>query len=86
MGYCSSLKGEEAMKRTLRLVTSDENRVRIELEDWRSGIDGRHRHWVLGEEYWFCVETDEIAREAQGRRPSTSQIAPGCLFARWRSV
>jgi len=66
MGVYSSSEGEIAVKRTLKLVTGDENRIQIELEDWRSGIDHRHRrHWVLGEEYWFCVETDEIAREAK---------------------
>jgi hypothetical protein len=60
------------MNRILKLLTGDENPIRIELEHWGSGVDDRQRRWILSEGYWHCVDTDEIAQEARFGPPNSS--------------
>ncbi len=60
------------MKQTLKLHTSDGNLIRIELENWGSGLDHRQRRWVLSEGCWHCVDTGEVAQEARLGPPKTS--------------
>jgi Flp pilus assembly pilin Flp len=51
------------MKRTVKLQTSERYRVRIVLENWGSGADGTMRRWTLGDGYWQCMDSGEIAEE-----------------------
>jgi hypothetical protein len=57
------------MKRTVKLQTSEGNRVRIVLENWGSGIDGTMRRWTLGDGYWQCMDSGEIAQEFSSGGP-----------------
>src|ERR1700730_9827666 len=52
------------MKRTVELQTSEGNSVRILLENWGSGLDGTRRRWTLGDGYWQCMDSAEIAQES----------------------
>jgi hypothetical protein len=51
------------MKRTVKLQTSEGDKVRIVLENWGSGTDGTMRRWTLGDGYWQCMDSGEIAEE-----------------------
>jgi hypothetical protein len=50
-----------AMKRTVKLRTSRGHSVRIVLEHWGSGLDHTLRRWTLGDTYWECTDTGELA-------------------------
>jgi hypothetical protein len=60
------------VQRILKLLTSDGNPIRIQLEHRGSGVDERRRRWILAEDYWHCVDTDEIAQEARFGPPKNS--------------
>ena len=53
------------MKRIVKLQTSEGNRVRIVLENWGSGMDRIMRRWTLGDGYWQCMDSGEIAQESR---------------------
>ena len=57
------------MKRILKLQTSDGNKVRIILDNWGSGMDQTMRRWTLGDGYWQCMDSAEIAQESRWGRP-----------------
>jgi len=49
--------------------------IRIELENWGSGLDRRQLRWVLSEGCWHCVDTGEVAQEARLGPTNTSADA-----------
>lgn len=62
--------------RQVKLLTNDGSTVRIFLEHWGSGLDHILRRWVLGEEYWECVDSREIAQESwsgDGQKASSAR-------------
>jgi|SRR5580658_7493357 Flp pilus assembly pilin Flp len=52
-----------AMKRTVRLRTSEGHKLRIALDNWGSGLDHTLRRWTLADGYWECMDTGELAEE-----------------------
>jgi Flp pilus assembly pilin Flp len=68
------------MKWTVKLLTTEGNKVRIVLENWGSGLDHIFRRWTLRDGCWQCMDSGEIAQEAglrglkvSGARNSASQ-------------
>lgn len=53
------------MKRRIKLWTSAGRRLRIVLENWGSGLDSTHRRWTLGDGYWQCMDSGEIAQKTR---------------------
>ena len=51
------------MRQTVKLRTSEGDRVRIVLENWGSGLDHLRRRWVRADGYWDCVDTERRAEE-----------------------
>lgn len=65
------------MKRRLKLWTSAGRRLRIVLENWSSGLDNTHRRWILGDGYWQCLDTGEVARKTRSTDPETPGFGEG---------
>jgi hypothetical protein len=61
------------MGRFVKLRTSAGQQIRVALENWGSGLDHAHRRWVMGDDYWQCVDTGETA-ESSGRRRAAEQL------------
>lgn len=73
------------MKRTVKLWTSEGNKVRIVLDHWGSGLDHILRRWTLEDGgFWLCMDSGEIAHESglaglqvfSGRLPVLQLQAP----------
>ena len=62
------------MKRTVKLRTSEGNKVRIVLENWGSGMDQIMRRWTLGDGYWQCMDSGEIAQESRSGGPNLTEM------------
>ena len=70
------------MRRSLTLQTSKGDKVRIVLENWGSGIDGTMRRWTLGDGYWQCMDSGEIAHASKAdgsTRPSARKLASATM-------
>ena len=52
------------MKRTVKVRTSQGDKVRIVLDNWGSGLDHIFRRWTLRDGCWECLDSGEIAQEA----------------------
>lgn len=57
------------MKRKIKLWTSAGRRLRIVLENWGSGVDNTHRRWTLGDGYWECMDSGEVAQKTRSSGP-----------------
>jgi hypothetical protein len=62
-------RGVKIVKRTVKLQTSEGNNVCIVLENWGSGTDATMRRWTLGDGYWQCMDSGEIAEESGSGGP-----------------
>jgi hypothetical protein len=57
------------MKRRIKLWTSAGRRLHIVLENWGSGLDSTHRRWTLGDGYWECLDSGEVAQKTRSSGP-----------------
>lgn len=54
------------MRRTLKLWTSEGNKVRIVLDNWGSGLDHLMRRWTLEDgRFWLCTDSGELAHKSR---------------------
>jgi hypothetical protein len=60
------------MRQTVKLRTSEGDRVRIVLENWGSGLDHLRRRWVRADGYWECMDTGR--RRAQESRSGGTKV------------
>ena len=60
------------MRQTVKLRTSERDRVRIVLENWGSGLDHLRPRWVRADGYWECMDTGR--RRAQESRSGETKV------------